>query len=179
MFRLKAGRAMGETSLYETDIYAWAEQQAEALRRLSGRPGLPNGLDLANVVEEVADVGISELRTVESLLENILSHLVLAAADAEAPSVRHWLSEVIAWQSSLRRRITPAMRRRIDLDQVWRDAVHTAVARLDIAGQTVIAVGVRPRWASVPCPLTLDQLADPAFSVRDAVGRLAPEPPPG
>ena len=45
---------MDRRSLYEDDIYAWAEQQAAALRRLAGtRRELPNELDLENLAEEI------------------------------------------------------------------------------------------------------------------------------
>src|SRR5829696_10355973 len=44
---------MDRRSLYDDDIYAWTQQQAEALRRLAEtRRDLPNELDLENVAEE-------------------------------------------------------------------------------------------------------------------------------
>jgi len=58
---------MDRRSLYDDDIYAWTQQQAEALRRLAGKGrDLPNDLDLENVAEEIEDVGKSELHRVES-----------------------------------------------------------------------------------------------------------------
>ena len=59
---------MDRRSLYEDDIYAWAQQQADALRRLATRRDLPNELDLENVAEEIEDVGRSELSRVESYI---------------------------------------------------------------------------------------------------------------
>ena len=47
------------TSLYETDHYAWTQQQAAEPRRLAERlANIP--LDLANLAEEVADLGKGE-----------------------------------------------------------------------------------------------------------------------
>ena len=44
---------MDRRSLYDDDIYAWTQQQAEVLRRLAEtRRDLPNELDLENVAEE-------------------------------------------------------------------------------------------------------------------------------
>ena len=64
---------MDRRSLYDEDIYAWAQQQADALRRLAGtRRDLPNELDLENVAEEIQDVGKSELGKVESFIELVL-----------------------------------------------------------------------------------------------------------
>ena len=71
---------MGDRSLYDEDILVWSERQAAALRSLASRRDLPNELDLANVIEEIEDVGRSEFHTVESLIENILAHLVLLSA---------------------------------------------------------------------------------------------------
>ena len=48
---------MGGSSLYDNDVYAWAEQQAAVLRGLAARRDLPNELDLANVIEGIEDVG--------------------------------------------------------------------------------------------------------------------------
>ena len=52
---------MGDRTLYDEDILVWSEQQAAALRSLATRHDLPNELDLANVVEEIEDVGRSDL----------------------------------------------------------------------------------------------------------------------
>jgi len=72
---------MDRRSLYDDDIYAWTQQQAEVLRRLAEtRRDLPNELDLENVAEEIEDVGKSELHRVESFVRLILLHLVKAAS---------------------------------------------------------------------------------------------------
>ena len=70
---------MGEPSLYETDILAWSEQQAAALRELAARRDLPNALDLANVIEEIEAVGRNELRAATSPIRVMLEHLVKLA----------------------------------------------------------------------------------------------------
>jgi Domain of unknown function DUF29 len=73
---------MGDSSrLYDDDILIWSEQHAAGLRRLTSRRDLPNELDLANVIEEIEDVGESEFQTVESLVENISTHPLLAALE--------------------------------------------------------------------------------------------------
>ena len=77
---------MDHDTLYETDICSWAEQQAAALRGLTSRVDLPNELDLLNVIEEIEDVGISQLRSVSSFMRLILSHIILLAVDADAAS---------------------------------------------------------------------------------------------
>jgi hypothetical protein len=53
--------------LYEHDILLWSEQQAELLRRLA-RGERVNGVNWDHVVEEIDDMGNSELHAVTSLL---------------------------------------------------------------------------------------------------------------
>ena len=119
---------MGDRSLYDEDILIWSEQQAAALRSLANRRDLPNELDLANVIEEIEDVGRGEFHTVESLVENILTHLLLLAVDPDAPATRGWIAEITAWNLTLRRRISPSMRSRLDMESLWRDAIEIAAA---------------------------------------------------
>ena len=59
---------MDETSLYDTDICTWTEQQAAALRSLEGRRDLLTQLDLLNLAEEVEDLGKGPLNAVSSLI---------------------------------------------------------------------------------------------------------------
>ena len=59
---------MGDRTLYDEDILVWSEQQAAALRSLASRRDLPNELDLANVIEEIEDVGRSEFHAVDELM---------------------------------------------------------------------------------------------------------------
>jgi hypothetical protein len=163
---------MGETVGYEEDVYAWAEQQASALRRLMSRHDLPNELDLVHVAEEIEDVGLSELRAVESFLENILVHLIKLWAEPSALSADHWEGEIFTSHSDLRRRITPAMRRKIDLDGLWLAAVRLASKRLRRSSAPVQA-----RLAALPhavgvCPWSLDELCDVDFEPASAVRQL-------
>lgn len=46
--------------------------------RLAAARNLPNQLDLANIAEEIEDVGAIQLRAVESSIVSILGHLLLA-----------------------------------------------------------------------------------------------------
>ncbi len=48
--------------LYERYALAWAERQAGLLRRLAAGEQLREPVDWAHVIEEVADVGLAELR---------------------------------------------------------------------------------------------------------------------
>jgi hypothetical protein len=65
--------------LYDRDVLAWSEHQADLLRRLA-RGERVNDVDWEHVVEEIEDVGLSELHAVASCLEQILVHLLKAQA---------------------------------------------------------------------------------------------------
>ncbi len=56
---------------YDTDFYAWAQQQAQALRAKDW-----GALDLKHLAEEVEDLRKTERRGVRSQLRLILSHLL-------------------------------------------------------------------------------------------------------
>lgn len=59
------------SDLYDSDIAAWAEQQARALRRRAA-----NEIDWENVAEEIEGVAASQKREVRSRLRVICEHLL-------------------------------------------------------------------------------------------------------
>ncbi len=56
---------------YESDLYAWTKEQADALRRRAA-----NTLDWDNLAEEIESLGTSNLDQIESRLENLILHLL-------------------------------------------------------------------------------------------------------
>lgn len=135
--------------LYNRDVLAWSEHQADLLRRL-GRGERVNGVDWEQVAEEIEDVGLSELHSVESFLLQILIHLLKIHGWPDSPSVRHWGSEIPVFQAGMRRRFAPSMRQRIDLTAIYADAVEA------LEDEQFDGLSPRP-WPAV-CPFTLDQL---------------------
>jgi hypothetical protein len=59
------------TTAYETDIVAWANEQAALIRM-----GKFDQLDLENIAEEILDVGKSEQRELASRMAVLLAHLL-------------------------------------------------------------------------------------------------------
>jgi hypothetical protein len=145
--------------------------QAVALRSLTGRRDLPNQLDLANVVEEIEDVGKSELRAVESLIRNILVHLIILWADPEAPSTLGWRGEIAAWHDELLRRISRSMGSKLDLAPIWRGAACVAGAKLADWDATK-AEAARSALTGSDCRFELAVLATEEFDPSSAVARL-------
>jgi hypothetical protein len=162
---------MADASLYNTDVFAWSEQQAEVLRSLAGRRDLPDDLDLSHVVEEIEDVGLDQLHAAGSFIRLILAHAIKCWADPDAPSVLHWQAEIGNWQSELARRLTASMRNRIDLDREWRGAVRQAVLDLKAQGKDVDAKTVRLALDS-GCPLSLDDISADSADPDALVERL-------
>ncbi len=56
---------------YESDLYEWTKEQADALRRRAS-----NELDWDNLAEEIESLGTSNQDQIESRLENLILHLL-------------------------------------------------------------------------------------------------------
>ena len=79
--------------LYERDALAWAEQQAGLLRRLANGERLNTAVDWPHVIEEVRDVGLSELRACQSPLQQAMVHLLKLHVWSESPQMAGQWSE--------------------------------------------------------------------------------------
>ena len=112
---------MGD-NLYQRDVLAWSLHQAELLRRF-GRGERANDVDWTHVAEEIEDVGLSELHSVESFLNLILVHLLKLNAWPDSPACGHWRSEIVGFQRALKRRFSPSMRQRINIGELYIDAI--------------------------------------------------------
>lgn len=84
------------TTLYETDTYGWALQQAEALRAAARlKLNTPLALDWENLAEEIEDLGKSRARELSSRYYQLLAHLLKweFQPDKRTPSWRATVSE--------------------------------------------------------------------------------------
>jgi hypothetical protein len=160
-------RLMTDVADYDTDILLWSERQAALLRELGARVrGLPNDLDLENVAEEIESVGRTEFRAAESFLLLILQHAIKAAAAASPEPVPHWLAEIRTFHDQHLSAVTPAMRRRFDLDRLWAKArKRVSEDRADI--------GEAPLVLPDACPFDIAFFDDESFDARTLVDRLA------
>ena len=158
---------MDHRSLYDDDVYAWAQQQAEALRRLAetGR-NLPNELDLENVAEEIEDVGKTELHRVRSFLRLMLVHLIKAASAPQARSYPKWRSEVIVFRAELADHVTRSMRPKLSISREWRLAMVEAEGSLREEGDIILA------GLGGACPLGLEDILDERLTFEAAVERI-------
>jgi len=158
---------MDQPASYDDDVVAWSEQQAAAVRALGARPDLSNALDWHNVAEEIEAVGLSQIRTVESALGQVLIHVLKYLSTPAGQSTRSWRAEIIAFHATARRRYKPSMRERIDWEDLWRSSQRNAAASLEIYGD-VLAAGLPDR-----SPFTPEELIGEAFTLDWALLRLA------
>jgi hypothetical protein len=137
-------------SEYDTDILVWSEHQADLLRRRAAGELVNDAeLDWPNIAEEIEDVGANRLHAVESLLVQAFRHMLKAEAwplSRDAPS---WRADAIDFRQQARRRFVPSMRQKIDVANLYADALAAIPETID--GQPPLPVpGV--------CTVTLDEL---------------------
>ena len=138
------------SGLYERDALAWAEQQAALLDRMVAGERLNETVDWLNVIEEVRDVGLSELRTCQSLLLQAMVPLLKLHAVPDAQAAAHWREETGTFLDGAAQRFTPSMRQRIDVEVLYGRAIRRARSLLtDAGGQATLPEA---------CPFALDQL---------------------
>jgi len=98
-----------KTSLYEQDYLLWLEQVAEQLQQKDF-----DGLDIANLIEEIGDLGKSEKHAVTSYLMHLCEHLLkLKYWDSERDRCfRGWAVEITNFRLQLQRRLksSPSLR---------------------------------------------------------------------
>jgi len=137
--------------LYERDILVWSESQAALLRRAALGERV-NGIDWPHVIEEIADLGQSEMNSVRSLLRQAMLHLLELHLWPDDPAAIHWAMETDAFLGDAALRFSPSMRQRIEPSDIYSRA-----SRL-LRRKTEARAG-HPAIPTV-CPWTLDQLLD-------------------
>jgi len=135
---------------YDTDILTWSERQAALLRRRAAGELINEAdLDWSNIAEEIEDVGSNRLHAVESLLVQALRHMLKAEAwplSRDAPS---WRADAIDFRRQARRRFVPSMRQKIDIADLYADALAAMPETID---------GMPPLPVPDVCPVTLGEL---------------------
>ena len=137
------------SDLYDDDILLWSERQAGLLRRISAGEPLNERPDWVNIIEEVESVGREQLHAVESLLFQAIVHMLKAEGWPLARDVENWRGDARGFRVQARRRFAPSMRQKIDLADIYADALKTLPDTMD---------GQPPQPVSPTCPMTLDEL---------------------
>ncbi|MDR7036303.1 hypothetical protein J2X36_001041 [Methylobacterium sp. BE186] len=158
---------MDHPSLYDDDIVTWAETQAAALRELGARADSSNAVDWENVAEEIESVGRSQIHAVESLLAQILSHLLKQVSAPAARANIHWREEVLTFHAAVVVRYENSMRQRIRWDQTWKLAQTIANSSLIAYGDALL-----PRLPEA-CPIALEEILAQPIDIDAALRRIA------
>jgi hypothetical protein len=164
--RIAAVETAMPDDLYRTDIVTWSRQQAERLRRHVAGERV-NDLDWEHVIEEIEDLGSSEIAQVASLLTQAMIHALKIARWPESPAVFHWYGEAMTFLEQAQDRYRPSMAKDIDV------ARRFARARRLVQG---LPMDGPARPIPEATPLTLDVLMDEAADLRglvEALGRGA------
>jgi len=138
------------SDLHDTDVLLWSEQQAELLRRrAAGELVDEDALDWSNLAEEIADVGRSEWRAVETHLVQAFLRDLEAEAWPLSREVPHWRAEARRQRDEARAAFTPSMAQRIDVGALYRRALRAMPETMD---------ETPPLPVPNVCPVTLAEL---------------------
>ena len=157
--------------LYDTDILAWSKAQADRLRRVAAGERV-NDLDWAHVIEEVEDVGKSQLSAVTSNLRNAIAHALKVCAWPDNLAVDHWRGEVVTFLANARGRFEPGMQQHVDPEALYGEALGDIRSAGPMNGKDAL-----PLPATVPLAIT--ELRDRRFGAAALIDRIRAATPPG
>lgn len=146
----------------DRDPYGWALAQAAAL----GHGDSPIDAEgLRAFLEEAAEDMLSK---VTSQLVNLMAHATKAALTGNPAVVGHWRSECVEFHDQVVESFRNSMRRRIDMDELWRRARRKVQASFADHGE---------RLPTLPetSPMDLDTLVNPELDIDGLVARLRAE----
>ena len=136
------------TQLYQTDEMEWLETTIHLLKNHQFET-----LDLENLIEELEDLGNEKRHAVESLVEQIIRHLLLIEFwhSERKQNLNHWQAEVISFRTQLRKRLTNNLRHHLarNFESIYQDALKYVRAK----------AGFKVEFP-VNCPYTLEQVFD-------------------
>jgi hypothetical protein len=143
---------MSVSDLYDTDVAAWSERQADALRRRAA-----NEIDWDNVAEEIESLSRSDKREIRSRLAVICEHLLKWQFQPDARSG--------SWRGSIREardKIADVIEESPSLADY--PAAHLAGPRGAYArGRTKAADETGITDLPVACPWAIEQVLDHGF----------------
>lgn len=89
--------------LYDVDEHQWLLETIELLKKEKF-----DELDLDNLIEELESLGKRDKNSVESLLEQIIRHLLLYQywTEEHERNGHHWHAEISGFRSQLKRKLT-------------------------------------------------------------------------
>ena len=134
--------------LYEKDFLLWIEK---TIKLLSDRQ--LEDLDYENLIEELATVGKSEIRAFESLMIQIIVHLLLYQywTAKHKYNAHHWTGEIISFRIQLKRHFNTKTFYNYGISEL--DSLYTDALKL-VKNKTKLTV------FPSQCPYTFAQILD-------------------
>jgi len=142
------------TNIYDADFLRWTQEQSALLRA-----GKWAELDQEHIAEELEEMGKEQKLALQSLLRQILVHLInLEYSPAKVPRDK-WIEEIIEFRDQAQARIdaTPSLKHHAPelFEKAWQLARRAAVKTFELHHERV----------SVPerCPYLIAQVLDPDY----------------
>lgn len=138
----------------DLDFLDWIRKQSALLR--AGRLG---ELDLEQIAEELEDMGKEQKLALQSLMRQILLHLLkLQLSPAHSPRMK-WTEEVIEFRDQAQARIeaTPSLKHHAPelFAKAWPQARRAARKSFELYGESVEVPEI--------CPYSIEQVLDPDY----------------
>lgn len=136
------------TNLYESDYHQWLSEMVMLIKNRQFEQ-----LDYDNLQEELEALGRSEKRAVESLLEQVLIHLLLYQywLTEHEYNANHWQAEIVTFRNQINRYLdSKTLRNYLEqrLPKIYSDAIKVVKAK---SGLTILP------WE---CPYSFEQILD-------------------
>lgn len=125
---------------YDSDYYQWLTEQSSALNQRESAL-----IDWEHLSEELALMGNEILRSVNSLLKQVIIHKLKLEYSAEVYPRQHWENEIVTFQENLEDLISNSLRNKIELEKIYQRAKREFLTKYE---------------ARLPdnCPYSLDEL---------------------
>ncbi|MEA5578407.1 DUF29 domain-containing protein [Anabaena sp. UHCC 0451] len=135
-------------SIYEVDNEKWLEQTLQLLKEKQ-----LDALDLEHLIEELEAMSRRDKLTVESLLEQIIRHLLLLQywQDENQYNANHWQAEIISFRTQINEYLTKNLQNHLQENQ---DKVYQKALKY-VSKKTGMMIQFPQQ-----CPYTLAQLLD-------------------
>ncbi len=137
--------------LYETDFYAWTQQQSQLLK-----DGQLNQIDIANLIEEIESMGKSELRELENRLEILFMHLLKWQFQPQYRG-NSWRYSIEEQRAKLVEHLedNPSLKHKLPqaLTRAYNHAIRSAAKETNLAKKTFPPI----------CPWTFEQVMNEVF----------------
>ena len=114
--------------LYETDEHLWLEETIRLLKQ-----NCLEELDLENLIEELESLGRRDKQRVESLLRQIIIHLLLLQYWQQESdyNYRHWRGKIATFRVQINKIMTNNLENYLseELENIYQDAVYIATEK--------------------------------------------------